>query len=203
MRTYPIMLNVRGRLCVVVGGGNVGLRKVTGLREAGARVRLVSPELENSAGLEGVEIVRAAYDRGQLAGALLAFACTDDPDVNAHVYADARQAGVLINVVDKPEQCDFYAPATCGAGDVVVAVGTGGSAPALAGVLAKELARHLPERIGEFAAALDEVRAFVHAHEPVLDKRMAIMKFVAGKDGHAAFLRAGAKGLMELARQRM
>jgi precorrin-2 dehydrogenase/sirohydrochlorin ferrochelatase len=202
MKTYPIMLNVVGRRCVVVGGGKVGLRKVASLVSAGAKVRLVSAHVDAHADLAGVEIVTAAYDPAHLAGAVLVFACTDDPKVNSQVCVDARRAGVPINVVDIPHECDFFAPATFADGDVILAVGTGGSAPALAGRLAGELARHLPPRIGEYAAALDQVRQWVHQAIPDLNRRMAIMKSLVAQPGYEAFLAGGVPALMAMAKAR-
>ena len=86
MKTYPIMLNVTGRLCVVVGAGAVGRRKAEGLARASARVRLVDPAAGGSADApEGVERLDRAYEPALLAGAMLVFACTDDADLNARI----------------------------------------------------------------------------------------------------------------------
>jgi len=197
MKTYPIMLDLTGRRCVVVGGGPVGLRKAATLAAAGADVLLIDPaEVEGAD--DGVEHLRAAYSPAQLAGARLVLACTDDPELNELIADDARAAGALANAVDQPDECDFFVPAVAGDGDVIVAVGTGGSAPALARKLKDRLARHLPERVGEFAAALAEARRSIRADVADVDRRARVLRKLAGDDGYDAFIRGGIDALMRL-----
>ena len=197
MRTYPIMLNVTDRLCVVVGAGAVGLRKAERLTDAGARVRLVDPA-EGVALPEGVEHLRQAYDASVLDGAMVAFACTDDTELNARIAADARERHCLINVADVPALCDFYAAASITDGDVVVAIGTGGSAPALAGRLKDVLADALPERVGEYADALQQMRTEIIARVGEIDRRSALLKRLASAEGQEAFLTGGLDALREM-----
>jgi len=199
MKTYPIMLDVRGRRCVVAGAGPVGRRKAASLAIAGAAVRLVDPAVEDVA-IDGVEVVRAAYRRKMLDDTLLVFACTADADLNARIAADARAAGVLVNVADDPDRCDFFAPAVAADGDVVLAVGTGGASPALAADLAEDLARHLPDRVGEFAAACRGVREYVREAVPDPRRRRDILRRLSGQTGRRVFAEAGADGLMAMAR---
>ena len=200
MKTYPIMLDLTGRKCVVVGGGPIGLRKAAGLASAGAGVLLVDPDAVEGAD-DGIERLRAEYDPAQLAGARLVLACTDDAGLNARIADDARRAGALANAVDQPGDCDFFVPAVAGDGDVIVAVGTGGSAPALARRLKDRLARQLPDRIGEFAAALAEARGRIRADVADPDRRARVLKKLAGDDGYDAFIRGGLDALMALAEE--
>jgi len=202
------MLDVRHRLCVVVGAGAVGMRKVARLRRAGAKVRLVAPptggEGEDFTGPPpaGVDVVRARYEPGQLAGALLVFACTDDAGVNRRVADDARRAGALVNVADDPEACDFLAPAVIEEGRVQVAIGTGGACPALAGALRRRLREHLPERIADFAEALASIRRELLARgggRPGRARRRNLLKRLAGRAGYNAFISGGVEGLRRLA----
>ena len=111
MKTYPIMLDVRGKLAVVVGGGRVGMRKVRSLREAGARVRLVAPELADESDLQEVELLLEDYHAAALVGAALVFGCTDDHELNTQISRDARQIGALVNAVDQPEMFHSLKPA--------------------------------------------------------------------------------------------
>ena len=133
---YPICLDIAGKLCVVIGGGLVAVRKVQGLLEAGGRVVVVSPVLcpELAALVEagGCRWERRPYRQGDLAGACLAFAATDEPSVQEQVISEASQRGVPINVIDRPAACDFHVPATVRRGDLLLAVSTGGRSPALA-----------------------------------------------------------------------
>src|SRR5438067_8799539 len=121
---YPVLLELTGRLAVVVGGGNVGCRKTTGLIAAGARVRLISVDPPPADWQQPqVDWRQEPYHSGHLSGAALVFAAAT-ADVNRQVAADAQQAGLWINVADDPEASDFLVPATLRRGDFVVAVGT-------------------------------------------------------------------------------
>jgi precorrin-2 dehydrogenase/sirohydrochlorin ferrochelatase len=147
---------------VVIGGGPVAIRKVRGLREAGARVRLIASELAVPAGeLADVEAVIRPYRAGDLQEAFVAFAATNDRMVNAAVVREARQRGVLVSVVDAPDEGDFTLPALLRRGDLTVSVATGGGSPALAALLRDRLADQLgPEwaTVLEIAAALRQKR---------------------------------------------
>ncbi|MDE2836634.1 MAG: bifunctional precorrin-2 dehydrogenase/sirohydrochlorin ferrochelatase [Chloroflexota bacterium] len=133
---YPAYLNIAGRRAVVIGGGEVAERKTAQLLASGADVTLVSPgatpELERIASEGRLRWVRRAYVVGDLAGAWLAVAATDDPEVQRSVHAEAEREKTLLNVVDVAELCGFIAPSIVQRGPVTVAVSTGGASPALA-----------------------------------------------------------------------
>lgn len=155
MKYYPVCLRVAGRSCVVIGGGNVAEQRVESLLSAGARVTLVAPALTpqlSSRTTSGQVAHRArTYTRGDLVGFFLACAATDDPQVQENVTAEARDAGVLLNVVDRPELCDFIMPAVTQRGDLIVATSTSGTSPALA----RRIRRQLDRTFGpEYAVAL-------------------------------------------------
>jgi siroheme synthase-like protein len=190
------MLDLHGRLGVVVGAGKVGVRKAAGLLEAGARVRIIDDRAgELPPELAGAELVRERYGAQLLAGAALVFACTDDRAVNSRVYADARAAGVPVNVVDWPAECDFHAPAVVADGDIVVAIGTGGSAPGLAAWLKGRIAGAMPPRAGEFAAAIEGLRQGLKQTVPDTQRRMEIMRAMVCDDSYQEFLAAGLEAL--------
>ena len=197
MKTYPIMLNMRGREAVVVGGGDVAMRKAKTLVEAGASVRLIAERL-NAPAPAGVEVRGESYRPELLQGALLVFACTDDRKTNARIAADARKAGALVNAADQPDDCDFYLPAVTGDGDVVIAVGTGGSAPALAARLKEHLRSHLPQGAGEFAELLGRLRKQLQKKVRHADRRGEIMKRMAEQNVFELFGREGAGAVVEL-----
>ncbi|MBP1684008.1 MAG: precorrin-2 dehydrogenase [Deltaproteobacteria bacterium] len=136
MKYYPVFLRVVGRPCVVIGGGSVAQHKVEALMRAGAQVSVISPTLTArlAARAAARQIVheRRCYAKGDLRGCVLAYAATDDAHVQQQVAAEAREAGVLLNVVDRPDRSDFITPAIVERGDLVVAVSTGGASPALA-----------------------------------------------------------------------
>jgi len=195
MKTYPIMLDVRGRLAVVVGGGAVGLRKVRSLTAAGARVRLVARETAPDAEADDVSVIRESYRGEHLAGAMLVFACTDDRDLNARVARDARAIGAMVNAADQSEDCDFYLPAVVADGDVVVAIGTGGASPALAANLKERVAAALPEGTGEFAGALAQVRDRLKDTLPDARRRSELLRQLADPAVFEAFRSGGADAI--------
>lgn len=155
---YPVTLQLADRLCVVVGGGQVALRKVRGLSAAGARVRVVAPGiLPEIAALAHVETLERAFVPADLDGALLAFAATDEAAVNEAVATAARERGILINQADRGDEGDFQLPAVIRRGALTVAVASDGSSPALAAAIRDELAlRFGPEwaTVCEIVAAL-------------------------------------------------
>ncbi len=137
---YPVFLDLRGRLCVVIGGGPVAVRKARGLLEAGARVRLISPDLAEPL---AVEWKRRRYRRGDLRGATLAFTATNDRAVNARVRDEANAARIPINVADAPEECDFLVPARLRRNGFSLAISTEGRSPRQAKQLRQDLERLL------------------------------------------------------------
>ncbi|MDI6857256.1 MAG: bifunctional precorrin-2 dehydrogenase/sirohydrochlorin ferrochelatase [Dehalococcoidia bacterium] len=162
MSYYPLFLEMKGRRCLVVGGGLVAQRKVEGLLAAEATVTVVSPELtpEMASLRDGQRIEHRAreYRRGDLEGFSIVVAATDDAAVNTRVAREARQKGTWVNVVDEPEQCDFILPSVIRRGDVVLAISTGGLSPALARWLREELEGYLSEDFDRLARLLAETR---------------------------------------------
>ena len=198
MKTYPIMLNVEARLAVVVGGGAVGLRKVHSLRQAGARVRLVAPRLDDTSDLEQVEVVQAPYQAGHLNGASIVFACTDDRELNSRIARDARAAGAWVNAADQPEDCDFFVPAVVGQGPVQIAIGTGGASPALAAALKETIASALPEAVGPYAEALADLRERLQATVADTRLRCSVLRRLVEQGGYETFRCGGAEALSQL-----
>jgi len=154
---YLAALDLRGRRCVVAGGGAVARRKTEGLLAAGADVLVVAPEAGEMPG--GAVVERRAARLADLDGAVLVVCATDDPAVNAALAREARRLGVLANVVDDPDRGDLVVPAVLRRGALQVAVSTGGASPALARRLRDELAAHVGDEYGELAALLGELRA--------------------------------------------
>jgi len=133
---YPIFLDLRDKPVVVVGGGKVAVRKAKGLLEAGAKVTLISPDL-----VEDLPVFwkKRRYRKGDLRGAVLAFAATDQRGVNGRVAEEGKSLGVFVNIADALEECDFIVPARVCRGSLQVAVSTGGESPGLARDLRKQL----------------------------------------------------------------
>ena len=156
---YPVNLVVAGRRCVVVGGGAVAARKAEGLCAAAARVVVIAPRVNPSIrSLTGVEVLEREYRSGDLDGAWLAVAATDDPSVNRRVHADGEAAGVWVNAADDPPACSFTLPAVVRRGPVVVAVSTSGHSPALAAWIREKVSDQLGPEVALLAEMLSEAR---------------------------------------------
>jgi len=143
MKYYPVFWDVQDKKCVVVGGGEVALRKVERLLDCGAQVSIVSPkllaELTSLKAENAIEHIAADYDIAYLAGAALIIGATDDEKTNAAISADARSLGIPVNIVDDPQKCDFILPSIVERGDLTIAIGTGGKSPALARYLREKI----------------------------------------------------------------
>lgn len=204
MKIFPVMMNLEGRLVVVVGSGSVGMRKVRSLLKACATVKLIDPaakKSENTAGEiklpEDVELITRKYRREDLRGAVLVFACAGDRETNSRIARDARAAGIPVNTADQNDDCDFFLPAVHTDGDITIAVSSGGLAPALTGVIRDKLADALPDKAAGFAEALAAIRAELKKTLPETQRRQ-IAKRLAAQTGYETFVAQGISGLREL-----
>lgn len=180
---YPILLNIQDKKCLVVGGGNVAWRKVCSLKDAGARVTVVSPEFCPEMEKEtGIERIQQKYEEGFLNGVLVVVASTDDEEVNKKVYYDAVKMGILVNVVDRPEFCSFIVPATIMRGDLSISISTGGASPALARNIRESLEKQFGDEYGEFAKLLSETRRKILSEISNESIRRDILQRIAGLD---------------------
>ena len=184
---YPIFLNLAGRRAVVVGGGQVALRKARALADAGAAVRVVAPEfLPQFAEDERFECVAETYQARHVADAVVVVAATDDEAVNARAAADAREAGALVNVVDEPDRCDFIVPSQVRRGDLLIAVSTGGAAPSLARRLRERLEKEFGPEYETLLVALREVRERMKANDLPPERRRRLFERLTEEDILAA-----------------
>jgi uroporphyrin-III C-methyltransferase / precorrin-2 dehydrogenase / sirohydrochlorin ferrochelatase len=162
MSYYPVYLDLRGRRCVVLGGGATALEKVRGLLDAGANVTVVATdpteEIAVLAGDDRLSLVRREYRIGDLAGAFLAIDASWDEATNRASSTEAERAQVLINVVDRPRQCSFIAPAVVRRDPLQVAISTSGESPFLASALRARIERTLGEEWGAFTAIVGRIR---------------------------------------------
>jgi siroheme synthase-like protein len=165
--SYPVFLELRGRACVVVGGGAIAERKVAGLRKAGALVTVVAPSLTRGlatlARTGRIRHVARAFRPDDLADAHLAVAAVNDRQVSAEISAEARQRRVWLNAADEPERCDFILPAVLRRGPLTIAVASGGTSPALSRVVRDWLEAELPADLSLLAAATASVRRRLRA----------------------------------------
>jgi len=174
---FPAFLDLRGRRCLVVGGGRIAERKVPGLLECGARVTVVSPALvpglARLATIGRIEHRSRVFRKVDVRRCAVVIAATGVAAVDDAVAEAARRHGALVNAVDRPAGCDFIYGAVLRRGELQIAVSTGGRAPALA----REIRRRLEPVIGaEYAALVDEVgraRRAARATAPTSQARLA------------------------------
>lgn len=160
---YPIFLSLSGRKCVVVGGGPVALRKARALVEYKADVEIISPELcpelREMAEKGVLQVLPRNYNSGDLEGAFMAIAATDDSQINGKVAEEARRGGVLVNVVDDPEHSDFIVPSCLCRGAITIAISTSGKSPALARKMRTRLEKEFGTEYASLALVIGEVRS--------------------------------------------
>lgn len=165
---YAAMLRLAGRRCVIVGGGQVASRKANRLIAAGADVTVIapdwSPEIEALVARGAARGERRCYQPGDLDGAALAFAATNSRAVNQAVAAEAKRAGIPVNIVDDPEGSSLLVPAVVQRNQLTIAVSTGGASPAFARELRAELERLLSPERGELLELYAELREELQAH---------------------------------------
>jgi precorrin-2 dehydrogenase/sirohydrochlorin ferrochelatase len=183
MSLFPIFLKLTSRPCIVIGAGYLAESKIASLLAADARVTVIAleanPVISELAANGEIALQLRAYRQGDLAGAFLVVAATDDPAVNRAVFAEATATGVLCNAVDDPPFCDFYFPSVVRRGDLQIAISTAGNSPALAQQLRKDLNEQLPLDLGEWLDNLGNLRREVVAAEPLNEKRRLLLHELA------------------------
>jgi hydroxymethylbilane synthase len=166
----PISLRSNGRRAVIVGGGNVAARKAESLADAGFPISVVAERIADSlrelARATGGTCAQRRYERGDLAGAAIVIAATDDAEINARVVDDARAQGALVCDAGMPERGDFTMPASVRLGDLTISADSDGASPAFSRRIVRELAAHLGPQYGDAVRVLRRMRAHVKESYP-------------------------------------
>jgi len=158
----PVFHKIRGKRCLVVGGGEVGTRKAGVLLEAGAQVRVVAPEIsEELRAQAGIEIVQAAFAPAHLDGVVLVIAATDNREVNRQISELAQARNLPVNVVDDPELCAFIMPAIMDRSPLMVAFSSGGASPVLTRMMRGKLETVIPQNYSRLAGFAERFRETV------------------------------------------
>ena len=176
MRYYPVFLDIAGKPVIVIGGGSIAHQKVVGLLKAGADVTVVSPQLNEemaSLAMAGrFNHIERDYEPGNLEGYVLAFVATDDRSVNATVAAEGKERRVWVNAVDDPPYCDFIMPGIAQQGDLIVAVSTSGTSPAMARKMREEIEAFLTEDWALMLELAAEVRGELRERGILVDSEV-------------------------------
>lgn len=193
---YIACLKLKGRRCLVVGGGDVGLEKVEGLLACDGDVTVVAPELQPElarlADEGSITWVARPYEPADLEGTFMVIAATNDSEVNIGVYEDAEQRAMLVNVVDVPPLCNFILPAIVRTGPLAIAISTAGASPALAKRMKREIGELFGEDYARLAVMLNDARGWAKGTLPTYqDRKQFFESIVNGSPDPIELLRAG------------
>ncbi|MCC6472218.1 MAG: siroheme synthase [Burkholderiales bacterium] len=202
---YPVHLDLRGRRVVVVGGGTVAQHKVRELIKAGAVITVITPDtapgLDDLKDEGSVEVLWRGYRGGDLAGAFLAIAATDDRDVNHAVFREAESLRIPVNAVDDVPHCTFIAPAVHRQGDLTITVSTSGRAPAFASRLRDRIASWIGPEYDALLTLLATLREGIAAREPDIAGKARTWYWVVDSDVLDLVRRGDRAGAERLARE--
>jgi siroheme synthase-like protein len=172
-RYYMAAIDLEGRDCLVVGGGAVAHEKIVGLLDCGAVVTVVAREISDAVHALPVDLAAREYRDGDLEGRFLVVAATDDNELNRRVHAGAEARGLLCNVVDVPELCNFILPAVHRVDPIAIAVSTGGASPALAKRIRNDIAAIVGEEHADLARELRALRPWAKQQFATYEQRRA------------------------------
>jgi precorrin-2 dehydrogenase / sirohydrochlorin ferrochelatase len=200
---FPMFLKLEGRQCLVVGAGKVGEPKIGGLLDTGARIRVValaaSPAVREWARAGKIELELRAFSAEDLDGAFLAIVATNSRSLNDRVYHEAQRRGVLCNVVDVPDLCDFFYPAVVRRGDLQIAVSTSGQSPSLAQKIRQQLEKQFGPGYAAWVAELGETRKLILASDLEKERKLELLHSLASREALEAAVAETASENAELA----
>ena len=183
---FPIFLKLKDKLCVIIGGGKVAQRKAQGLIKCGAKIKVVSPTVEDPVKRWASKGLLTWYEKkftaGDLGGAFMAFVATDNHAENKKAVRICNKKGIIVNVVDKPEQCDFFIPSVVRRKSLAIAISTEGKSPMFARRMCEELEKIITDEYGEFLNILGEQREYIKKEVPDITRRNKIIEQIIYSD---------------------
>ena len=189
---FPMFIKLEGKQVLVIGAGKVGEPKIGGLLETGARIRVVAREASAAvrewASAGKVELELRPWMAEDLDGAFLAVVATASRTLNERVYHEAQRRGVLCNVVDVPELCDFFYPSIVRRGDLQIAVSTGGQCPSLAQKIRQQLEKQFGPGYAAWVAELGETRKLILASHLDKERKLELLHSLASREALEAAL---------------
>lgn len=197
LRMFPMMANLAGRRCLVVGAGRVAQAKIAGLLDTGAQIRVVAPQatakIRSWARTGKIEWRDRAFQPSELDGMFLVVAATPSTPLHQEIFREAAQRGVLCNIVDVPALCNFYYPAVVQRGALQIAISTEGNSPALAQRLRKQLEAQFGPEWEPWLEQLAEVRDKVQTEVADPKRRKRLLHQYASEQSFAEFRRQRGK----------
>jgi precorrin-2 dehydrogenase/sirohydrochlorin ferrochelatase len=189
---FPMFLKLAGKQCLVVGAGKVGTPKIGGLIDTGASIQVVaieaSAQVREWADTGKIELELRTFLNSDLDGKFLAVVATASNRLNELVYREAQRRGVLCNVVDVPEYCDFFYPAVVQRGDLQIAISTNGQSPSLAQKLRQQLERQFGPGYAEWVEQLGETRRLILASDLDKARKLELLHSLASREAFEAEL---------------
>jgi precorrin-2 dehydrogenase / sirohydrochlorin ferrochelatase len=196
---FPMFLKLEGRPVLVVGAGKVGELKIAGLLETGARIRVVAQEASIAVrdwAAEGrINLELRAFTPSDLDGAFLAVVATSSRTLNEQIYSEAQQRGILCNVVDVPDLCDFYYPAVVRRGDLQIAVSTAGQSPSLAQKIRLQLEKQFGPAYAAWVAELGDTRKLILSSDLDKERKLDLLHSLASREAVEAAVAQAAVAL--------
>lgn len=187
---FPMFLKLDGRPVLVVGAGKIGEPKIAGLIESSARVRVVAveatPNVREWAREGKIELELRAFTASDLGASFLVVVATNSRLLNERVYTEARRRGILCNVVDVPDLCDFFYPALVRRGDLQIAVSTNGQSPSLAQKIRQQLEKQFGPGYAEWVAELGETRRLILASDLDKEQKLDLLHSLASREAFEA-----------------
>jgi precorrin-2 dehydrogenase/sirohydrochlorin ferrochelatase len=187
-----MFMKLSGKRCLVVGAGRVGEPKIGGLMDTGARIHVVaiaaSDQVREWADAGKIDLKLRAFSPSDLDGMFLAVVATASRSLNERVYLEAQERGVLSNVVDVPDLCDFFYPAVVRRGDLQIAISTAGQSPSLAQKLRQQLERQFGEGYAAWVEQLGETRRLVLASDLDKETKQKLLHSLASREAFEAAL---------------
>jgi len=189
---FPMFLRLENKQCLVVGAGSVGEPKIAGLLGTGARIRVVALEASLAVSdwaREGkIDLALRHFIPNDLDGVFLAVAATSARGLNEQIYQEARRRGVLCNVVDVPDLCDFFYPAVVRRGDLQIAISTAGKSPSLAQKIRQQLEKQFGPGYATWVAELGETRRLILASDLDQERKLELLHSLASREAVEAAL---------------
>lgn len=189
---FPMFMKLSGKRCLVVGAGKIGEPKIGGLIDTGARIHVVaiaaSDQVREWADAGKIELELRAFSSSDLDGMFLAVVATASRSLNERVYREAQERGVLCNVVDVPDLCDFFYPAVVRRGDLQIAISTAGQSPSLAQKLRQQLERQFGDGYAAWVEQLGETRRLVLASDLDKETKSELLHSLASREAFEAAL---------------
>jgi siroheme synthase-like protein len=175
MGFFPFFVEIKNKPCLIIGGGNVALRKITKLLPFEPEITVIAPEICSGIEmLDNIKICRRAFEESDLDGVFMAIAATDDTKLNQRIYELCCEKNIPVNTVDDPEKCGFIFPALVHKDEISIGISTSGSSPVFARYLREQIELLLDEKMLETARIMGENRPLIKASSESSAERKAV-----------------------------